>query len=59
MYFEDESHRDWEMSPKTQRRFSLGVAIVAVVVVLLNLLGTPGPSMWNHEQPSSQNIASK
>jgi hypothetical protein len=56
MYLDDKPHPDWEMAPKTQRKFSLGVAAVVILVVLINLLGAPGPSMWDHDRPYAQNV---
>jgi hypothetical protein len=56
MYVDDQPKPDWEMTRKTQRRFSFGVFVVVVVVVLLNLLGTPGPSMWDHQQPFPRDV---
>jgi len=56
MYLEDEPHPEWEMTSKTQRRFSFGAAVVVVVVLLLNLLGSPGPSIWDHERPGARNV---
>ncbi len=59
MYLDDKPKPDWEMSPTTQRRFSLGVAVVIVVVVLLNLLGAPGPGMYQERQYAQNEVASE
>jgi hypothetical protein len=44
MFSEDDpKHPEWEMSQRTQRRFSIGVAIVFAVVLLLDAVGgSPG-----------------
>ena len=51
MYLDDKPHEEWEMAPKTQRKFSIGVVVVVAFVVLMNLIGGAGPSVWNQERP--------
>jgi hypothetical protein len=45
----DPSHRDWEMNPSTQRRFTVWAAVVFAVVVLLNLVGGSNYSIWDNQ----------
>jgi len=50
---EDQPHREWEMTPGAQRRLTVGIAVVATLVVLINLLvGGPSPNIWDQLQPS-------
>jgi hypothetical protein len=40
MFSEDDpKHPEWEMSQRSQSRFSIGVAVVFVVVLLLDFVG--------------------
>jgi hypothetical protein len=38
MFTHDQPHREWEMTPGTQRNFTIGFVVVAGLVVLMNLL---------------------
>jgi hypothetical protein len=51
MFHYDQFHRDWEMTPETQRKLALGVAVAAALVVLINLVGGPGPNIWDQLRP--------
>ena len=45
----NQPHREWES--ETQRKLTVGVAFVAALVVLINLIGGPGPNIWDLLQP--------
>ena len=47
----NQPHREWEIPPETQRKLTVGVAFVAALVVLINLIGGPGPNIWDLLQP--------
>lgn len=49
MFAHDQLHREWEMTPWTQRKFIIGVAVVAGLVVLMNLLA--GASIGDQLRP--------
>ena len=48
----DRPHPDWEMTPSTQRRFTVWAAVVFAVVVLLNVVGRPNASIWEKKTKS-------
>jgi hypothetical protein len=52
MFTHDQPHREWEMTPGTQRNFTIGFVAVAGLVVLMNLLPGTGPSIWDQLQPT-------
>jgi hypothetical protein len=47
----DKSPPDWEMNRSTQRKFSIGAAMILAVVVLLNLAADPRASIWVDSKP--------
>jgi hypothetical protein len=51
MYLENQSHCDWEMSEKTQRKFAAGAAFIVGFAVLMNLIAGTGPSTWDQLRP--------
>ena len=51
MFHHDQTRREWEMTPETQRKLTLGVAVAAALVVLINLVGGPGPNIWDQLRP--------
>jgi hypothetical protein len=51
MFYYDQLHREWEMTPEMQRMLTLGVAVVAALAVLINLAGGPGPNIWDQLRP--------
>jgi hypothetical protein len=51
MFHYDRFHREWEMTPETHRKLALGVAVAAALVVLINLVGGPGPNIWDQLRP--------
>ena len=53
MLVDGQPNRKGEMTPETQRKFIIGVAVVAGLVALMNLLASAGPSVWDRLQPSS------
>jgi negative regulator of sigma E activity len=54
----DRPHPDWEMTPSTQRRFTVWAAVVCAVVVLLNVVGGPNYSIWDNQTPDVTQMAS-
>ena len=52
MYLYDQPHREWEIAPETLRRFIIGIGVAAGFVVLLNVLGSLGPNVWDRLQPT-------
>ena len=45
-------HREWEMSnSETHRKLTVGIAVVATFIVLINLVGIPGPGIWDQLRP--------
>jgi hypothetical protein len=50
MFHYDQSH-SWEMTPETQRKLALGVAVAAALVVFINLVSAPGLNIWDHLRP--------
>ena len=53
MLVDDQPNRKGEMTPETQRKFIIGVAVVAGLVALMNLLASAGPGVWDRLQPSN------
>jgi hypothetical protein len=53
MLINDQPNRKGEMTPETQRKFIIGVAVVAGLVALTNLLASAGPGVWDRLQPSN------
>ena len=53
MLIDDQPYREGEMTAETQRKFIIGVAVVAGLVALMNLLASAGPGVWDRLQPSS------
>jgi hypothetical protein len=51
MFTDDRPHREWE-TPGTQRNFTIGVVVVAGLIVLMNLLAGTGPGIWDQLQPT-------
>ena len=47
----NQPHRGWEIPPETQRKLTVGIALVAALVVFINLIGGPGPNIWDLLQP--------
>ena len=45
-------HREWEMSnSETYPKLTVGIAVVAAFIVLINLVGIPGPGIWDQLRP--------
>ena len=53
MLINDQPNRKGEMTPETQRKFIIGVAVVAGLVALMNLLASAAPGVWDRLQPSN------
>ena len=53
MLIKDQLYREREMTAETQRKFIIGVAVVAGLVALMNLLASAGPGVWDRLQPSN------
>ena len=53
MLIKDRPYREGEMTAETQRKFIIGVAVVAGLVALMNLLASAGPGVWDRLQPSN------
>ena len=53
MLIKDQPYREGRMTAETQRKFIIGVAVVAGLVALMNLLASAGPGVWDRLQPSS------
>ena len=53
MLIKDQPYREGEMTAETQRMFIIGVAVVAGLVALMNLLASAGPGVWDRLQPSN------
>ena len=51
MFHYDQSDREWEMTPEMQRKLTLGLAVAATLVVVINLVGGPGPNIWDQLRP--------
>jgi hypothetical protein len=51
MFYYDQFHREWEMTPEMQRKLTLGVAVAAALVLLINLAGGPGLNIWDQLRP--------
>ena len=47
----DQSHREWEMTPETQRKLTLGLTVAAALVLLTNLAGGSGSNIWDQLRP--------
>jgi hypothetical protein len=52
MFTDDQPHREWEMTLGAQHKFTIGVVVAAGFVVLMNLLASTGPNVWDQLQPS-------
>jgi hypothetical protein len=52
----DPPHRDWEMNPSTQRKFSIGAAVILAVVLLLNLAADPRAGIWVDQTPDVETL---
>jgi hypothetical protein len=47
----DTPHREWEMSSETLRKLTVAFAVVAASIVFINLVGIPGPGIWDQLRP--------
>jgi len=56
---DDPQRSDWEMNRSAQRKFSIAVALMVAIVVLLNVIGNQPADRWAEKQDFETAMVSK